>query len=137
MDYIFGEYVISTDKSLLSVERITNLLHKTYWADQRPTEAIVKSIENSFCLGVYYNNTQIGFARLVSDYATMYWLCDVIIDEDHRGKGLGKELIRIVVESDEFKDLRGILATKDAHELYQQYGFEKASEGRFMLRPAY
>jgi predicted N-acetyltransferase YhbS len=67
----------------------------------------------------------------------MYWLCDVIIDENHKGKGLGKELIRLIAESDEFKDLRGILATKDAHGLYQQYGFVKAAEGRFMLKPAY
>lgn len=137
MEYIFGEYVISSDKSLLSLDRITELLHKTYWADQRSIETFAKSIENSYCFGVYYNNSQIGFARLVTDYATMYWLCDVIIDENHKGKGLGKELIRIIVESDEFKNLRGILATKDAHGLYQQYGFEKAAEGRFMLRPNY
>ena len=137
MEYIFGEYVISSDKSLLSLDRITELLHKTYWADQRSIETIAKSIENSYCFGGYYNNSQIGFARLVSDYATMYWLCDVIINENHKGKGLGKELIRIIVESDKFKGLRGILATKDAHGLYQQYGFEKAAEGRFMLRPDY
>lgn len=137
MNYTFGEYVISTNKSLLSLERITELLHKSYWADQRPVETIAKSIENSYCYGIYYNNFQVGFARLVSDFATMYWLCDVIIDENHKGKGLGKELIRLIAESDEFKDLRGILATKDAHGLYQQYGFVKAAEGRFMLKPAH
>ncbi|HHY64199.1 MAG TPA: GNAT family N-acetyltransferase [Clostridiaceae bacterium] len=64
-------------------------------------------------------------------------MCDVIVDENHRGKGIGKKLVSLVVESDEFKDLRGILATRDAHGLYQQYGFVKAAEGRFMLRPAY
>ncbi len=137
MDYTFGEYVISTDKSLLSIDKITDLLHKSYWANQRPIETIAKSIENSFCYGIYHNHSQIGFARLVSDYATMYWLCDVIIDDNHRGKGLGKELIRLINESDEFKGLRGILATKDAHGLYGQYGFEKAPEGRFMVKPAY
>lgn len=137
MDYTLGEYIISTEKALLSIERVTELLHQSYWACQRPIETIAKSIENSYCYGIYYNNFLIGFARLVSDYATMYWLCDVIIDENHRGKGLGKKLISLIVESDEFKGLRGILATKDAHGLYQQYGFEKAAEGRFMLNPAY
>lgn len=134
MDWMFGEYKISTDKSLLSVEKIAELLHKTYWAAQRPVEIIENSIKNSFCYGIYFNNEQVGFARVVSDFSTVFWVCDVIIDENHRGKGLGKDLVRYIVETEEFKSIRGILATKDAHGLYEQYGFQKAPEGRFMFR---
>jgi len=74
---------------------------------------------------------------VVSDYATVFWICDVFIDDNHRGNGLGKELIRCIVESNDYKGIRGILATKDAHGLYEQFGFTKAEEGRFMMRRLY
>ena len=136
MEFSFGEYIISNNKSLLSIDRITELLHKSYWAEQRTVETIKRTIDNSFCYGVYCKNLQVGFARVVSDLATMYWVCDVIVDEKHRGKGLGKELVKGIVESVEYQGLRGILVTKDAHGLYQQYGFQKDLEGRFMVRVA-
>jgi hypothetical protein len=78
-----GEYIISTEKSLLSIETIFDLLSKSYWASNRNQETIELSIKNSLCYGLYYNNEQVGFARVVTDYATMYWLGDVIIDEAH------------------------------------------------------
>jgi GNAT superfamily N-acetyltransferase len=137
LDLVFGEYRISNDKTLLSVEKIRELLSGSYWANDRPVEIIEKAINNSDCYGVYLEKKQVGFARVVTDYATVYWLCDVIIDEKHRGKELGKKLMESIVESIEYKELRGILATKDAHGLYEQYGFVKAAEGRFMMRPSY
>ena len=137
MDWIVGNYKISTDKSLLSLQKIKELLSKSYWASDRSIEIIEKSVRNSDCYGVYYNSEQVGFARVVSDYATVYWICDVYVDENHRGNGLGKELIRCITESDDFKEIRGILATKDAHGLYKQFGFGEAAEGRFMMRPLY
>jgi GNAT superfamily N-acetyltransferase len=137
MEWKFGDYIISTDKSLLSIQKVSEFLHKSYWASERPVETIERSINNSLCYGIYLNNDQVGFARVVSDYATVYWVCDVYMDENHRGKGIGKELIKCIVGTDELKGIRGILATKDAHGLYQKYGFEKAAEGRFMLRPGY
>lgn len=75
-----------------------------------------------------------GFARAVTDYATIYWLCDVIIDEKHRGHGLGKMLVESVVNCEELAGLRGILGTKDAHGLYEQYGFVRVPD-RFMVKP--
>jgi GNAT superfamily N-acetyltransferase len=128
-------YAISGDKKLISIDRVCELLAQSYWAQQRSREAVERSIENSLCWGVYFKGEQVGFARAVTDCATIYWLCDVIIDEKHRGKGLGKALVDCAVNSKELAGLRGILATKDAHGLYGQYGFESV-EGRFMVRMA-
>lgn len=129
------DYTISGDKKLISIDRVCGLLSQSYWAQERSRETIERSIENSLCWGVYQGGQQVGFARAVTDCATIYWLCDVIIDEKHRGKGLGKALLGCVVNSKELEGLRGILGTKDAHGLYAQYGFEKV-DGRFMARKA-
>ena len=131
MEWNDGDYKISDDKSLISLDKVCELLSKSYWAAQRPKEKNELAIKNSVCYGVYYKAEQIGYARLVTDFCTVYWLCDVIIDETFRGKGLGKKLIECIVESDEFKDKCGILGTKDAHGLYEKYGFKKYPE-RFM-----
>lgn len=133
MDYVGNEYFFSNDKSLLSIDRICYLLSRSYWANTRTREKIEKSINNSICYGVYHNKVQVGFARVVTDFATMYWLCDVIIDEEHRGRGLGKKLIAFIISSEELKGLRGILRTSDAHGLYEQYGYIKDGD-HFMVR---
>lgn len=131
----FGEYKISTDKELISPERVNELLHNTYWAHHRSEETIATSIENSICFGVYHHEKMVGFARVVTDYATMYWLCDVVIDPEYRGRGLGKKLIQTITEMDELKEMFGILATRDAHGLYEKYGFQKVPD-KFMRRNA-
>ncbi|WP_025028017.1 GNAT family N-acetyltransferase [Caldalkalibacillus mannanilyticus] len=128
-------FMISTDKSLLDIEAITEFLGKSYWANQRTQETIIKSIENSLCYGVYENGKQVGFARVVTDGVTMYWLCDVYIDERYRGVGIGKKLISTIIHSEELKNLNGILGTLDAHGLYEQYGFIQVQD-RFMRRKA-
>jgi len=127
------EIIVSTDKSLLDYEAIYRWLEQSYWANHRSKETINKSIENSYCYGVYSDGKQIGFARIVTDWATTYWLCDVVIDEAYRGKGIGKKLIEKIVGSPEFEGLPGYLGTADAHGLYEQYGFEKNAD-RFMVR---
>ncbi|MBI4763630.1 MAG: GNAT family N-acetyltransferase [Deltaproteobacteria bacterium] len=129
----YKNYLISNNKSLLSLEIIHEFLSRSYWASQRSKETIAQSIQNSECFGIYTNNDQVGFARIVTDYSVMYWLCDVFIDENHRKKGLGKKLIETIVNHEEFNNLIGMLATLDAHPLYEKYGFVKDSE-RFMRR---
>lgn len=136
MESFFGEYKISNDKDLISLTRVCNLLGKSYWANQRSKETIEKSIQNSISVGVYYKEKMIGFARVVTDYATMYWLCDVIIDEGYRGNGLGKELIKFITELEELQGMFGILATRDAHGLYEKYGFKREPE-KYMRRNAH
>jgi GNAT superfamily N-acetyltransferase len=118
-------YYISEDKSKLNIEAIKSLLKQSYWANERTEETILKSIENSICYGVYKENNMVGFGRVVTDYSTVYWICDIIIDENHRGIGLGKKLIEKITTTKELEGLMGILATSDAHGLYEQYGFVK------------
>lgn len=129
----FNEYIISNDKKLLNMQTIKEFLSRSYWANKRTAERIESSIQNSICYGVYQGNKQIGFARIVTDDATMYWLADVFIDEEYRNKGIGKQFIKTIITSDRLKDLMGILATRDAHELYTKYGFIQDNE-RFMRR---
>jgi len=133
MQVIFKEYLISTDKTLLDYDIIHKLLAETYWANKRSVERINKSIETSLCYGVYHDSKQIGFARVITDWATTYWLCDVVIDGEYRGKNLGKKLVETIIQSEELKDLSGFLGTADAHGLYEQYGFIRDGE-RFMVR---
>jgi GNAT superfamily N-acetyltransferase len=132
-EWYYERYLVSTDKSRLDIEAIKGMLSRSYWAGERKPEVIQRSIENSVCYGVYHENQQVGFARIVTDFSTMYWLCDVYIDEKHRKIGLGKLLMKCIVETPELKDLRGLLATKDAHGLYKKYGFHTVN-GKFMVR---
>jgi GNAT superfamily N-acetyltransferase len=135
MESWFDEFQISTDKALISVDQVCELLAQTYWANHRPKATVAESIENSICFGVYHQGRMVGFARVVTDYATMYWLCDVIVDEAYRGHGLGKKLMQCITSLEELQGMFGILATRDAHGLYEQFGFKKNPES-FMRRNA-
>jgi GNAT superfamily N-acetyltransferase len=135
MEWLDGDYRISDDKTQLSVGRICRLLSQNYWAGRDFRETIRLYLEHSLCYGVYYKGLQIGFARAVTDMATVYWIADVFIAPDHRRKGLGRQLVKCIVESDELKDLLGLLATSEAHGLYEQCGFKRDAD-RIMMRPA-
>jgi GNAT superfamily N-acetyltransferase len=120
-------YTISTDRTRLDIGLIHDFLSEdSYWAQGRPYAVVEESIEHSLCFGIYAGTEQVAFARVVTDYATFAWLCDVFVVESHRGRGLGKWLVESVVAH---PDLDGIwlfiLATRDAHGLYRRYaGFE-------------
>ncbi|AET68289.1 acetyltransferase, N-acetylglutamate synthase [Desulfosporosinus orientis DSM 765] len=129
----FEGYTINSDKTMISVDRVKEFLTDSYWAKDRAKEIIEKTIMNSLCYGVYNEDELIGFARVVSDFATMFWICDVYIDRIHRGKGLGKKLIECILETPELKNIRGFLVTSDAHGLYEQFGFERV-ESKVMTR---
>jgi GNAT superfamily N-acetyltransferase len=135
MESFLGKFKISDNKDLISANRVGELLQQSYWANQRSIETIAASIKNSICIGIYDPEKMIGFARAVTDYATVFWLCDVIIDEEYRGKGLGKRLIQWITEMAELKGTTGVLATRDAHGLYEQYGFKREPE-KYMRRNA-
>ncbi|MGO4109432.1 GNAT family N-acetyltransferase [Paenibacillus sp. YAF4_2] len=129
MEHLYKNYRISDDKSLFNIETIGAFLARSYWANQRPIEMIEKSIQNSVCYGVYQEDKQVGFARVVTDWATVYYLADVFIDEEHRGHGLGKELVGLIVG--QYEGIMGLLGTLDAHGLYEQFGFRRNAD-RFM-----
>lgn len=128
MNFETEGFLISTDKSKLEPEMICDFLSSAYWSNQRPREAILKSLEHSLCFGLYFSNKQIGLARVITDYATFAYLCDVFVIEEYRGRSLGKWLMETVIAHPELTRLRRfMLATRDAHALYEQYGFQGLS----------
>lgn len=121
-----GEYAITTDPSRLDLGVVHGFLEDSYWARGVPKAVVERSVENSLCFGLYKGEKQIGFARIVTDRATFAYLADVFVLEGHRGRGLGKWLMEVVLSHPELQGLRRwMLATADAHELYQGYGFRE------------
>jgi N-acetylglutamate synthase-like GNAT family acetyltransferase len=117
-------FTISTDPARLDIDTICDFLKRAYWADTRPRERTERAIQNSLVFGVYDGDKQIGVARVVTDYSIFAYLCDVFIHEDYRSDGLGKWLIRTIMEHPDLKDMRRwLLVTNDAHGLYTQFGF--------------
>ncbi len=125
--------VVGADE--MNSREVAALLKTTYWANRRSIEKIEKSMRNSSCYGVYLDDEKklVGFARVISDHATTYYLCDVVIDGAYRGRGLGKALLSHIVSLPEYAGLRGLLLTRDAHSLYEKYGFETVN-GRAMVK---
>jgi len=127
-------FTISTDPARLNIDAIADMLTRAYWAKGRTREVIARYLQYSLTFGVFEGNRQIGLARVVSDYTTFAWLCDVFIHEDFRGLGLGKWLLETVHSHPDLQGLRRwMLATHDAHGLYEQYGWTPlASPERWM-----
>jgi GNAT superfamily N-acetyltransferase len=130
-------YIISDDQNLLNIEFIHDYLSgKSYWAANIPFEIVKRSVAGSLCFGVYDREKQIGFARVVTDQAAFAYLGDVFIDEMYHGKGLSKWLMETMINHPLLQGLRRwMLSTKDAHGLYEKYGFTSIEEpSRFMHR---
>jgi GNAT superfamily N-acetyltransferase len=121
-----GKVTISTDKSRLDVVAVHRYLsEKSYWAAGRTVETVRQTIDHSLCFGMYGpDNKLLGFARVVTDHAVFAYLMDVFILEEHRGKGLGKKLVEHIIAFPALKHIsRWMLATADAHGLYEKFGF--------------
>ncbi len=133
------EFTISTDRDLLQVGAILDyLVNESYWASNRTRQQMELIIANSLCFGVYKNEKQVGFARVVTDYATFAYLGDVYILPELQGEGLGKWLMEVIINHPKLQGFRRwILATKDAHTLYEKYGFtELKHPDRWMEKAA-
>ena len=117
-------YEISTDPARLDVDAIHAFLTQSYWSPGIPRATVARAIANSLCFGVFWHGQQVGFARVVTDKTTFAYLCDVYVLEAHRGQGLSKQLMSHVMKHPDLQGLRRMmLATRDAHGLYAQYGF--------------
>ncbi len=130
-------HVVSDDADRLDVAMISRFLaDESYWAEGRPRDLVERSIANSLNLGLYEDDRQLGFARVVTDRATFAWICDVLILSEARGKGLGTWLMECVIDHPNLRGLRRfMLATRDAHEVYRRVGFTELPEpSRIMVR---
>jgi N-acetylglutamate synthase-like GNAT family acetyltransferase len=129
-EYVLGDFTISTDPGKLDVAVIYRYLtQESYWAQQISRALVEKSIRYSFNFGVYLQHQQVGFARVVTDYATFALLCDVFILPTYRGQGLSKWLVSVIVAHPELQGLRRFaLYTKDAHTLYAPFGFSQIAD---------
>ncbi len=124
------DYRIVEGAEQIGTEDVIRLLHTTYWAEKRPAELIERSMRNSACYGVVSgeDGRLLGFARVISDWATTYYLCDVVIDPAYRGRGLGKALVGHIEALPALSGLRGFLITRDAHGLYRHFGYEVVND---------
>lgn len=119
-----GQYLVSTDPSLLDIDRTHEFLTASYWAEGVPRAIVARSIRHSIPFGLYDGRAQIGFARAITDRATFAYLADVYVEEEYRGQELGKLLVRAVMAHPDLQGLRRwMLGTRDAHGLYQRFGF--------------
>jgi GNAT superfamily N-acetyltransferase len=129
-----GEYEISTDRSRLDVTAIHQFLSGTYWSPGVAREIVERSIEHSLPFGLYARNEQVGFARVITDYTTFAYLADVYVLESHRGKGLAKWLMEVILAHPELQGLRWwMLRTRDAHGLYEQVGFKEPANASLIM----
>jgi GNAT superfamily N-acetyltransferase len=133
-----GEYTISTDSERLDLAIIHDFVsNHSYWGRGRRIKTVQRALDHSLNFGIFKNNQQVGFARVVTDFATFAWVADVFILEDHRGLGLAKWLMTSILSHPDLQGFRRwVLATKDAHELYRQFGFRELKRPeRWMERP--
>ncbi len=129
-----GEYAISTDTKRLDLATIHAYLTQSYWSPGIPRAVVERAVANSLCFGVYRGAEQVGFARVVTDRATFAYLADVFVLEPHRGKGLSKWLMAFIKDHEDLQGLRRfMLATKDAHGLYTQFGFTELANPSLMM----
>ena len=133
----FGDFFVSTDKKLLDTFFIVKELKQTYWGSWMEPITVMHSIDHSLCFGLYHRefaeseegpighvDRQVGFARVVTDYSTVAWVCDVFVTAAFRKRGLSKFLMKSVMEHPEVKPRSVLLCTKDAHALYAKFGFQ-------------
>jgi GNAT superfamily N-acetyltransferase len=125
---------VSTDKKKLDVPFIQNFLKDIYWAAGRTIEEVQKTIDSSVCFGIYLDEEQIGFARIITDYVVFAYVMDVFITEQHRGKGYSSILVSAMIEKPILQNIKiWRLATKDAHFLYEKFGFKALAHPERMM----
>jgi len=129
-----GNFTISTDPAKLDTDAIAEMLSRAYWAWGRTRDRLERALHHSLVFGLYEGPRQIGLARVVSDFSIFAYLCDVIIHEDYRGRGLGKWLVQTAMAHPDLHGLRRwVLATMDAHELYRRFGWQDLGHPEWMM----
>ncbi|MBL7545644.1 MAG: GNAT family N-acetyltransferase [Bdellovibrionaceae bacterium] len=125
MEWTKDGYLVTDDVHHFDVDSIHNFLTNSYWAKGRSKEAVITTIQNSFSIGLFYNGEQIGFARVITDYITFAYLCDVYVLEGHRKKGIGHFLMDCLLQHSKFSSVKWLLKTTYAQSLYKDFGFKE------------
>lgn len=125
MDITQSTITLSSCFSDIDQEFVIRELQKSYWADDRSREAILLSLSHSLCYSTFIDSKQIGFMRIVTDYSTIAYLCDVVVAEEFRGNGIGKMMLNELFIDPQLAKVKWMLRTKDAHSLYEKFGFKK------------
>lgn len=127
-------FYVSTEKEI-DIDQLIKLIKQTYWAPNRSKEDFLLAMNHSVNFGAFdENDNLVGYARVVTDYVTIWYLCDVIVDENYRGQGIGKMLMSAIISDKRFAKSSALLKTKDAHGLYRKFGFSDADTNRVMYR---
>ena len=137
MEWTNGAYTLTDDRARVDLDAVCSLLQSTYWANDRPREVIAKSIQHSVCFTLLHEGRQIGFARGVTDHATFTWIADVIVGPEHQGRGLGKWMMQCLLAHPELQTISHHLCTRDAHEFYEPFGFQRIEAMRRSSRPPF
>jgi GNAT superfamily N-acetyltransferase len=125
MEWMKGEYKLTDDTRCIDLAKTQALLSGTYWGVRRPPDVVARMIERSIPFVLLRDEGQIGFGRVVTDYAVFSWVADVVVDAPYRHQGLGKWMMRCIVEHPDIRHTQMVLQTRDAHTLYEQYGFAR------------
>lgn len=125
MEWLRDEFLLTDDTGRLDVDRTFELLQATYWGVRRPREVVAAMIQRSLCFVLLRDNAQVGFARAVTDHTVFSWIADLVIAPQYRQKGLGKWVMECIVTHPAIKNTQMVLQTRDAHALYEKYGFAK------------
>ncbi len=135
MEWHRDEFTISDDLRRIQVEVVADLLAKTIWGHRRPRAVVEKLIHTSMCFSLFRRQEQLGFARVVTDYAVFSWLSDVVIKDGYRGRGLGAWLVECILEHPQISGTQFVLQTTDAAGLYKKFGFQ-ANEKLITRKPS-
>lgn len=133
-DWQQNQFIISTDQTRFDLELIHSVLTKLPWAEGMTLEVVKHAMRHSLAFGVFQGISQVGYARVVTDFTRTAWLADVFILGSHRGQGLGKWFVKTILEHPRLQTVKWLLTTDDAHELYRQFGFSELDPSKFMLR---
>lgn len=125
MEWHRNGYTLTDERERMDTAAIQGLLSRSYWAQDRTAAAVAETVANSLCFGLFYKGPQIGLGRFVTDKASFSWFCDFIVAEEHRGKGLGQWMLELMLNHPDIRRTKVVLGTRDAHTLYEKFGFER------------
>jgi GNAT superfamily N-acetyltransferase len=128
MHYDNGCYRLSDNREEVELDSVESLLRSSYWASERSLETMKVSIANSVCFSLFCGDTQVGFARVVTDFASVAYIADLIIHPNHRAEGIGKWMFEVIVNDPRWRSKFQFLATDDAHGLYEKFGFSNSNK---------